>query len=62
MKPRSVGVVLGTGTGAATMERKVMIREARNYVSQNRWWFAGGGTAGILAIGAIVAYLLLRKR
>jgi hypothetical protein len=48
--------------GAVAMERKIMIRDARRYVSHHRWWFAGGGTAGLLAIAGIVAFLLLRKR
>lgn len=44
------------------MQRKIMIREAKQYVSQNRWWFAGGGTAGLLAIAGVMAFLLLRKK
>jgi tetratricopeptide (TPR) repeat protein len=48
--------------GAIQMERKIMIRDAKRYVSRNRWWFAGGGSAGLLAIAGIVAFLLLRRR
>jgi hypothetical protein len=57
------GVRQGAGfQGGNAMQRKIMIREAKQYVSQNRWWFAGGGTAGLLAIAGVVAFLLLRKK
>jgi hypothetical protein len=48
--------------GAIQMERKIMIRDAKRYVSRNRWWFAGSGAAGLLGIAGIVAFLLLRRR
>jgi hypothetical protein len=48
--------------GAIQMERKLMIREARTYVSHHRWWFAGGGAAALLGIAGIVAFLLLRRK
>lgn len=48
--------------GAIAMERKLMLRDARRYVSRNRWWFAGGGTAGLALIGALIALLIRRRR
>lgn len=44
------------------MERKIMIRDAKRYVSRNRWWFAGGGSAGLLAIAGLVALLVFRRK
>lgn len=48
--------------GAIVMERKLMVRDARRYVSRNRWWFAGGGAAGLALIGGLIALLILRRR
>lgn len=48
--------------GAIVMERKLMVRDARRYVSHNRWWFAGGGAAGMLAIAALVILLVARRK
>jgi tetratricopeptide (TPR) repeat protein len=47
--------------GAIQMERKLMIREARTYVSHHRWWFAGGGAAVLSIIAGLVVFLLLRR-
>lgn len=48
--------------GAITMERKLMVREARRYVSHHRWTFAGGGAAGLLAIAGLIVFLVRRRQ
>jgi len=44
-------------SAAVSMERQLMWRSARRYVSHHRWWFAGGGTLGMLALVWIVLSL-----
>ena len=42
---------------AVSMERQQMWRAARRYVSHHRWWFAGGGALGSLALAWIALSL-----
>jgi len=49
-------------SGAIAMERKLMVRDARRYVSHHRWTFAGGGAAGLLAIAGLIVFLVRRRK
>jgi hypothetical protein len=44
---------------AAMLERKLMLRAIRHYVSHHRWWFAGGG---VLLFACILGLFVFWRR
>jgi hypothetical protein len=45
---------------AVLLERKLMLRAVRNFVSHHRWWFASGGA--LLLIAGFGLFVLSRRR
>lgn len=41
----------------ASLKQNMMLQDARRYVSDNRWWFAGGTILGLALITIFVLLL-----